>query len=108
MRIRCALLTLAILATACGDGGGGTAAINEEPDSTNSSTTTAAPATTTAAPPTTTTEQPPPPSTTAPPEPVLFTERGPWAVGIATLDLGDRQADVYYPCLLYTSDAADE
>ena len=29
----------------------------------------------------------------------MFTERGPYGVGIATLDLGDRLADVYYPAI---------
>ncbi len=99
MRIRVALITLALLATGCGDDEGGDAATNEAPDSTSASTTTAAPATTTTALPTTTTEEPPPPSTTVAPQPVLFNERGPWAVGIVTLDLGDRQADVYYPAI---------
>ena len=29
----------------------------------------------------------------------MFTERGPYGVGIATLDLGDRLTDVYYPAI---------
>ena len=40
-----------------------------------------------------------PTTTTSAPEPVMFTERGPYGVGIATLDLGDRLADVYYPAI---------
>ncbi len=99
MRIRVALLTLALVAAAC-SGSDDDAAT---PDST-STTTTAAPTTTTTEAPTTTTAAPtttsePPPPPTAAPEPVLFTERGPWSVGIVTIDLGDRQADVFYPAI---------
>ncbi|MEM9466429.1 MAG: dienelactone hydrolase family protein [Actinomycetota bacterium] len=101
MRIRIALLALALAAAACGGADDDTAA----PESSTTTSTTEAPPTSTAAPtttttteaPTTTSEPPPPPTDT--PAPVLFSERGPWSVGIVTLDLGDRLADVYYPAI---------
>ena len=84
MRTRFVLAALALTAAGCG--GGNT-------DETNATTTTAAPTTTTAAPTTTDATVPStdaPTTTTSAPEPVMFTERGPYGVGIATLDLGDR------------------
>ena len=98
MRFRAALLTLALVAVACGGSDRDAAA----PESSTTSTTTQAPTTTTTAP--TTTSAPPP---TEAPGPVLFVERGPWSVGIVTLDLGDRQADIYYPAIA-EPDAATE
>ena len=95
MRIRCALLTLAILATACGDGEGGTAAINEN----RTRRTRARPlrpgdhhgrATND------TTEQPPPRRRPLRPSQCCSPARGGWD---RHLDLGDRQADVYYPAI---------
>jgi dienelactone hydrolase len=101
MRIRVALLTLALLAAACGGSDTDEAAETETAPTTTTTTpptTTEAPSTTTTATPTTTTEPPPPPPTDAQ-APTLFRERGPWSVGIVTLDLGDRLADVYYPAI---------
>ena len=93
MRTRFVLATLALTAAGCGGGSTGETA---------ATTTTAGPTTTTAVPTTTdaataTTEAPT--TTTITPGPVMFTERGPYEVGIATLDLGDRLADVYYPAI---------
>ena len=93
MRTRFVLAALALIAAGCG--GGNT-------DETTATTTTAAPTTTTATPTTTDAAVPStdaPTTTTSAPEPVMFTERGPYGVGIATLDLGDRLADVYYPAI---------
>ncbi|MEM8705060.1 MAG: dienelactone hydrolase family protein [Actinomycetota bacterium] len=97
MRLRLVLTAFVLIAAACGGGvddeAAPTTTTTVAPETT---TTTTAPPTTTAAP-STTTE--PPPTTTAAPEPVLFTERGPFEVGLVTLDLGDRLADVYYPAI---------
>ncbi|MEO0492131.1 MAG: dienelactone hydrolase family protein [Actinomycetota bacterium] len=99
MRLRVVLAVLVLVATACGgdENDDQTAATTTAP----ATTTTAAPATTVATttttePPTTTTEVT---TTTTAPEPVLFTEPGPFEVGVITLDLGDRFADVYYPAV---------
>ena len=97
MRLRLALVSVTLLAAACG-GGSDDGTATETSTTTSTTTTTEAPATTTTAAPTTTTTEPPP-TTTEAPEPVLFTERGPYEVGIVTLDLGDRLADVYYPAI---------
>ena len=96
MRIRVALVVLALVAAGCGGSDDDSAATNS---STTTTTTTAAPTTTTTTAAPTTTSEPPPPPPSEPPAPMLFTGRGPWSVGIATLDLGDRQADVYYPAI---------
>ncbi len=93
VRTRFVLAALALTAAGCG--GGNT-------DETTATTTTAAPTTTTATPTTTDATVPStdaPTTTTIASEPVMFTERGPYGVGIATLDLGDRLADVYYPAI---------
>ena len=84
MRTRFVLAALALIAAGCG--GGNT-------DETTATTTTAAPTTTTATPTTTDAAVPStdaPTTTTIASEPVMFTERGPYGVGIATPDLGDR------------------
>ena len=103
MRFRAALLTLALVAVACGGSDRDAAA----PESSTTSTTTQAPSTTTTTTTPTTTSAPAPPPTTEAPGPVLFVERGPWSVGIVTIDLGDRQADIYYPAIA-EPDAATE
>ena len=65
-----------------------TTSLDSTPAATDASaTTTAAPTTTIAA--TTTTIAPM----------MLFDERGPYDVGVATIELGDRQTEVYYPAL---------
>ncbi len=78
-----ALLTLALFAAGCGDddvaGEDGAAASTTTVDS---AVTTTSPAETT---------------TTAAPEPVSYTEPGPYAVGVRTLSLGDRDMEVWYP-----------
>jgi len=90
MRLCTFLVVLASVSAACGGGGNADGALPAS--SSETSSTSAAPTTTV-----TTTTVPP---TTVPLEPVLFDARGPWPVGIATLDLGDRQADVYYPAVV--------
>ena len=97
MRISVSLLALALFGAACGGGDDATDASAPTTTTTEAATTTTEVTTTTAAP--TTTTDPPPPETTEAPAPTLFSERGPWSVGIITLDLGDRLADVYYPAI---------
>ncbi len=66
----------------------------------------APPPTATAAP--TPTPEPPPPTPTPVPEPELFDERGPFEVGVITLDLGDRMAEVWYPADVDPTTASTE
>lgn len=101
MRLPVFLVTVLAFSAACGggDGNDGSPSSVPAPSTSEPSGTTLAPTTTVVAP-TTTVTPTTAPTTTAAPEPVLFDSRGPWPVGIATLDLGDRQADVYYPAVV--------
>lgn len=94
MRLRLVLAVLLTLSAACGGSGDATGASVDVPEP---STTSESPTTTTTEAPTTTA---PAPTTTEAAEPARFDERGPWQVGVATLDLGDRRADVYYPAMI--------
>ncbi|MDH3753457.1 MAG: prolyl oligopeptidase family serine peptidase [Acidimicrobiia bacterium] len=102
------LLTLSLVAAACGSGGGGdpvTDASNEVP--TDESTATPEPSATAAptpAPEPSATAAPTPvPEPTATPEPPVgpvgasFVEPGPFAVGVTTISLADREIEVWYP-----------
>jgi predicted dienelactone hydrolase len=83
--IAAALVAAALLAAACGD---------DDSSGTASETTTPADATSTEAP--STTEAPT--TTEAPLDgDARYAERGPYDVGVTTLDLPDRQVEVYYP-----------
>jgi len=76
-------VALALIAASCSDDSA------ESSPTTTTTTTTEAPATT-AAPETTTT-------TEAPVEAVRYDERGPYAVGVTTISLSDRDVEVWYP-----------
>ncbi len=78
------ILVVALIAASCGDDGS-----DASPPTTTTTTTTLAPATTASAETTTTTE--------APVEAVRYDERGPYAVGVTTISLSDRDVEVWYP-----------
>lgn len=84
-----AVVVLSLVAAACGDDGGEASGTTSTTASTT--TTTASTTTTTATTSTTTT------TTTQAPGPELFDRRGPYDVGVVTIDLGDRLTEVYYP-----------
>jgi dienelactone hydrolase len=91
-----------LVAAACsnsGDSQSSTAPADTEVTSVAPSTEPTAPATT-AAPDTAAPTTP----ATVPADVELFLERGPYAVGVITVELGDRSADVYYP--VKSADAA--
>jgi len=77
------IVVVALIAASCSDDS------SDESSPTTTSTTLAA-TTTTAAPETTTT-------TEAPVETVRYDERGPYAVGVTTISLSDRDVEVWYP-----------
>lgn len=98
-RILASLAACGLLVAACsGDDTSSTteSPATEAPEPADTTTTSDAPATSDAATTTeavATTEAPPLPGAEVP----LFADPGPYAVGVVTLDLGDRQTEVWYP-----------
>ena len=81
---------MALVAGSCSDGGTDSTVTSAPPEETAAPTTTSVAAETTTTSTSTTT-------TTKPRTPSLFDARGPYEVGVVTIDLGDRLTEVYYP-----------
>jgi len=80
---RASVLILALFAAACSDDTTSSEPEDAATEEAGTTTTTESSATTT--------------TTTEPPAPALFDARGPYDVGVVTIDLGDRFTEVYYP-----------
>lgn len=86
------MISLSAACSSGSDSSSDTAATDSGPTESSGAATTTADVVESTAPPTTEA-----PTTTATPAPASFLGRGPFAVGVKTLTLGDRLSEVYYP-----------